>query len=214
MKISNFSIIKFTTFITVDNELEFRNYPYATIWIIVALQTSVKIVIDNKCVVFLINEIYFRQILFFEKIIEMIASINIRKIENVFCKNDFYLFLNLYLNEIFRNSLVRKYFRKKMHIVNDLKCKIFLKINILKTKQMNFNMKNKIIIIFTCKNFIVFIRIASKPNARIWRVIHFKNQTVISIKTIAQMFIYLKKNVFSMTEIIYSSRIKNSLRLH
>ena len=165
VKISNFSIIKFSIFIIVDNEFEFRNYRYVIVWIIVALQTSVKIMIDNECVVFLIDEIYFQQILFAKKFIKMIFFINVRKIKNVFRENDFYLFLNLYLNEIFKKSSTNEYFRKKIHIVNDLKCKIFLNMNILKIKQMIFNMKNKIINFFTCKNLIVFIRIISKLNA-------------------------------------------------
>ena len=197
MKISNFSIIEFSISITVDNELEFRNYRYVTVWIIVALQTPVKAVTDSECVVFLIDETYFRQILFAKKFIKMTVFINVRKIENVFRENDFYLFLNLYLNEIFRDSSTREYFRKKIHIVNDLKCKIFLNMNILKTKQMTFNMKNKIMILFTCKNLIVLIRITSKSNARIRRVIQFKNQTVISVKAVTQMFIYFKKKRLS-----------------
>ena len=152
---------------------------------------------DNECVVFLIDEIYFRQILFAKKFIKMTIFINVRKIKNVFRENDFYLFLNLYLNEIFISSSARKYFRRKVHIVNDLKCKVFLNMNILKTKQMIFNMKNKIMIFFTCKDLVVFIQIISKSNARIRRVIHFKDQTVISVKTVAQMFIYFKRKRFS-----------------
>ena len=153
--------------------------------------------IDSECVVSLIDETYFRQILSAEKVIKMTAFINVREIKNVFRENDFYLLLNLYLNEVFRDSPTREYFRKKIHIVNDLKCKIFLNMNILKAKQMIFNMKNKTMILFTCKNLIVFIRITSKSNARIRRMIHFKNQTVISAKAIAQMFIYFKRKRLS-----------------
>ena len=160
-------------------------------------------VIDNECAVSLINGIYLRQILFAKKFIKIIVFINVRKIKNLFCENDFYLFSNLYLNKIFKNSSTREYFRKKIHIVNDLKCKIFLNMNILKTKQMTFNIKNKIIIFFTCKDLVVFIRIISKSNVRIWRMMHFKNQTIISIKTVMQMFIYFKKNDFLTTKIIF-----------
>ena len=122
----------------------------------------------------------------------MTVPINVRGIGNAFRENDFYLLLNLYFDEVFRGSSVRGYFRRKMHIVNDLKCKVLLKMNILDAKQVSFNMKDKTMIIFTCKDFIVFIRIAPKPNARIRRVVHSKNQTVISVKAVAQMSTYLK----------------------
>ena len=51
--------------------------------------------------------------------------------------------------------------------------------------------------IFTCKDLIIFIKIALKSNARIRRVIHFKNQTVISFKSITQISIYMKNKLLS-----------------
>ena len=39
-------------------------------------------------------------------------------------------------------------------------------------------------LIFTCKDLIVFIKIAFKLNAQICRVIHFKNQNVIFFKSV------------------------------
>ena len=67
--------------------------------------------------------------------------------------------------------------------------------NILEAKQIIINLINKIMMIFTCRNLIIFIKIALKSNARICRVIHFKNQAVISFKSIAQISIYMKNKL-------------------
>ena len=69
--------------------------------------------------------------------------------------------------------------------------------NILKAKQIIINLINKIIIIFTCKDLIMFIKIALKSNAQICRVIHFKNQVVIFFKSMTQISIYMKNKLLS-----------------
>ena len=69
--------------------------------------------------------------------------------------------------------------------------------NILKAKQIIINLINKMMIIFTCRDLIIFIKIAFKSNARIRRVIYFKNQIVILFKSIAQISIYMKNKLLS-----------------
>ena len=51
--------------------------------------------------------------------------------------------------------------------------------------------------IFTCRNLIVFIKIAFKSNAQIRRVIHFNNQAVIFFKSVTQISIYMKNKSLS-----------------
>ena len=68
--------------------------------------------------------------------------------------------------------------------------------DIFESKRITLNMIDKSMIVFICKNLIVFIRIILKPNARIRRVMHFKNQTLISVKSMTQVFIYFKKKRF------------------
>ena len=135
----------------------------------------IEIVTNIECAMFFINENYFQKILFDENVIKMIASINVKNIKNVYKKFDIYVFFVLYLNGKSKDVSVCEYFRRKVHAIKNLKCKFFFEINILKTKQIIINLINKIMIIFTCKDLIVLIKIALKSNARIRRVIHFKN---------------------------------------
>ena len=157
----------------------------------------IEIVINIECAVFFINEKYFRKLLFDENVIKMIVSINVKNIKNVHKKCDIYVFFYLYLNDESKNIFFREYFRREIHVIKNLKCKVLFKMNILKTKQIIINLINKIIMIFTCRNLIIFIKIAFKSNAQIRRVIHFKNQTVISFKSITQISIYMKNKLLS-----------------
>ena len=192
VEIPNLPVIESSAPTTVGNGLGFRSYRYATVWIIVALQTPVEAVADSGCAVSLIDEAYLRQILPAEKAIKMTAPINVRGIGNAFRESDSYLLLDLYLDGVSRGSPARGYFRREVHIVNDLKCKVLLGMDILGAEQVTLNMKDKTMVLPTCKDLVVPIRIAPKPNARIRRVVHSKDQTVIPAKAVAQVPTYLK----------------------
>ena len=197
IEILNLSVIEFIVSFTIDNGLDFRNYHFVIIWIMIILLKFIEIVTNIECVVFFINEKYFRKLLFDENVIKMTVSINVKNIENVHKKCDIYVFFDLYLNGESKNTFFREYFRREVHVVKNLKCKFFFEMNILEAKQIIINLINKIMMIFTCRNLIVFIKIAFKSNARIRRVIHFKNQAVISFKSITQISIYMKNKLLS-----------------
>ena len=197
MKISNLFVIEFIVSFTINNDLSFRSYHFVIIWIMINLFKFIKIVTNIECAMFFINEKYFRKILFDENVIKMIVLINVKNIKNVHKKCDIYVFLILYLNGESKDVSVREYFRREIHVIKNLKCKFFFEMNILKTKQIIINLINKIMIIFTCKNLIMFIKIASKSNARICRVIYFKNQIVIFFKSMTQISIYMKNKSLS-----------------
>ena len=185
IKISKLFVIEFIVSFMINNDLDFQNYHFIIIWIMINLLKFIKIVTNIQCAMFFINENYFRKILFDENVIKMIVSINIKNIKNILKKCDIFVFLILYLNDESKNVSVREYFRREIHIIKNLKCKFCLEMNIFEAKQIIVNLINKIMIIFACKNLIMFIQIASKSNARIRRVIHFKNQIVIFFKLIA-----------------------------
>ena len=197
MKISNLFVIEFIASFTINNDLGFRSYHFVIIWIIVALLKSTEAVTNTECAVSLIDEKYFQKVLLNETIIKMTVSINVKNIDNVHKKCDIYVFLNLYLNDESKSIPSREYFRREVHVIKNLRCKFFLKINILKAEQITINLINKIMVIFTCKNLIVLIKIALKPNARICRVIHFKNQIVIFFKSMTQVPTYMKNKSLS-----------------
>ena len=192
-QIENRLVIKFTTFIIIGNGLAFRSYSYATIWIMISMQKFVETIVDSKCFVFFINEFYLRSILPHEKTILMTAPMNVKGIGNAVNEFINYVVLNIYLNELSKKKLARKHIHRKFHFVKKLKCKIFLKMSFFAAEQIIINIVDKIMIIPICETLIVFIKIALKPNSRVRRVIHAKNQTFISVKSVARIPTYMKK---------------------
>ena len=196
-KIEDFFIIKSVTSVVVENGLAFRNYSYATVWIMVAMHKFIEAVIDSECFVFLINEFYFRIICPDIKSITMTVPMNVKDIENAIdeCLN--YVVLNIFFDDVSEGKPAREHIHKKFHFVEKLKCKILFGMNILAAERITINTANKMMMISTCKNLIVSIRIAPKSNARIRRVIHVKNQTLIPAKIVVRISTYMKKKKIS-----------------
>ena len=209
-KNSNLSVIKSFALFAVKNELDFRSYQYAIVWFRMTIKPQMKRIVDTKCSMNLIDENYLKNILSNLIISKMSISINVRDIENALHECITYVILNIFLNESFETTLIREHIHRKFHIVKNLKCKIFLRMNILNAKQMKINLFNKIMMIFICKNLIISIRIALKPNAQIRRVMHSKNEIVIFVKSVIKMSTYLKKKkLFENRNYLFESNQTN-----
>ena len=192
-KIPNLPVIKSSAPFVLKNELGFRSYQYAIVWFRVAMKSQMKAIADTGCSMNLIDEDYLKNILPNLIISRMPAPINVRGIGNALHECIIYVMLNIFLNGIFQAASIRRQLHKKFHIVKDLKCKILLEMDILDAKQMNIDLFNKVMMIPTCKNLVVSIRIALKPNARIKKIVHSKKKITISIKSVVKVPTYLKK---------------------
>ena len=194
-EISKLSLIKSFVFKTIKNGLSFRSYQYASVWLRIEMKEIIETVANTKCSMNLIDEIYLTDIFSNAIISKMPAPINVRSIGNVVHENSIYFVLKIFLNEIADAKPARGQLTRKFHIIPDLKCRVLISMNILKPEKINIDLINKIMIIPTCRNLIVIIRIAPKPNAKIKKIIHVKNETIISVKTVAKVPTYLKKKI-------------------
>jgi hypothetical protein len=132
------------------------------------------------------------------------SSINVRDINEVFHECISYVILDLYLDDIFEKKKKRNHLRREFHVVDDLRCKILIDMNILSSEQMRIDLISKSLFISTCRNLEILIRIALKSNARIKRVVHSKDITIISLNFIVSVSIYLKdKKLFSDRDFLF-----------
>jgi hypothetical protein len=165
----------------------------------VSLTTSViEEIVDTDCVMFLMNTKYLT--LIFSKIIvlEMSALINVKDINNALHQSSFYVMLDLYLDELINESKTRDYVKRKFHLVDKLKCKLFMSLNIMTSEKMTINLADKSLIVLTCENLIILVRINSKSNSRIRRIVHSKEFVTIFSNFVTSISIYLRKKKLSV----------------
>ncbi len=164
----------------------------------IALNKSIfEEVADIECAMFLIDMKYLMITLSKVDILKMFALINVRDIENALHQFDAYVMLDLYLNEVTHDKKIRDHIRRKFHIVNDLKCKLLMKLDIMISKEMIINLKNKSLIILICENMIVFIKINLKSNSRIKRVVHSKELVIVSSNFVISILTYMREKKLS-----------------
>jgi hypothetical protein len=167
------------------------------------LRSVIEDVIDTRCVMSLIDTRYL--LISMSNIITIKMSlINVKDINEVFHECILYVILDLYLDDIFEKKKRRNHLCKKFHVVDDLRCKILIDMNILSSKQMRIDLISKSLFISTCRNLEIFIKIALKSNARIKRVVHSKDITIISSNSIVSVSIYLKnKKLLSNRDFLF-----------
>jgi hypothetical protein len=155
---------------------------------------------DIECVMFLIDTKYLMTILSKIDIEKMSTSIKVRDIENVLHQFSAYIMLDLYLDELSNDKKIRDHIRREFDDVNDLKCKLFMRFNIMISEEMIINLKNKSLIIFICENMTILIRINLKSNSRIKRIVHSKKSVIIFSNSVMSVSIYLREKKLSFNK--------------
>jgi hypothetical protein len=154
-------------------------------------------VVDTKCVMFLVNTNYLNLTLSRVTILKMSALINVRDINNALHQSCFYVMLDLYLNDLINEKKARDHIRRKFHLIDDLKCKLLMNLNVMISKEMMINLTNKLLIISTCENLMISIRINLKSNSRIRRIIHSKKSIKVFLNSIISILTYLRDKKLS-----------------
>jgi hypothetical protein len=154
-------------------------------------------IVDTECVMFLVDTNYLNLTLSKATILKMSALINVRDIDNALHQSSFYVMLDLYLNDLVNEKKARDHIKRKFHLIDDLKCKLLMSLNVMISKEMMINLTNKSLIISTCENLMISIRINLKSNSRIRRIIHSKKSIKVFSNSIISIFTYLRDKKLS-----------------
>jgi hypothetical protein len=197
-KLHDLLIVKFTIKNTIHKDYEFRFYQYAIAWMKITLNKfAIERIIDIECAMSLMNTKYFISTLSKANITNMSILINVRDIKNTLHQSSSYVMLDLYLNEMTIERKVRDHIKREFHLMNELKCKLLMRLNVMTSKKMIINLTNKFLIILTCENLTIFIKINSKFNSRIRRIVHSKKLMTIFLNSIINIFTYLREKKLS-----------------
>ena len=167
-------IIIFFVSINIDFDYEFRKWHYAQIQIIHVVDSAIFIVekcFDFDCTMSLINRVFFTTISH-DEIRTTTQFIRVRNIDFRQHDNLEYVKLKFYIRDkMIIDKSVTIHFRREVHVVNNLKIKIFIDMNIIESKIIDVLMNSNILHVENC-DVIAFIIIKFKSNnERINRII-------------------------------------------
>ena len=110
------------------------------------------------------------------------SNIKIKDIHSKIHDSSKYLVLNLYFKKKCHEEVAVAHVKTEFHLMNDLKIKILINMNVMNSEQMIFNFDNNILMISICQNMKISILFHRKAN--------FVNKT---IKATSQMTISIEK---------------------
>ena len=106
-------------------------------------------------------------------------SIKIKNIKIKIHDNFEYVFLNLFFQEKRHGEPAMTHVKKKFHLVNDLKIKMFINMNVMKSERVMLNFDNKIMIVPTCQDMEMPISFHRK-NAFVEKIVRAAAQITMS----------------------------------
>ena len=134
----------------------------------------------------------------------MSISINVRDIKSFTHVFKSYMIIDFYLENVSEHESTKKKMHKKFHVIDELKCKILIEMNTMTSKKIVLNFQNKVLYVSLCKKLVIFIKIISKSNARVKRVIMTKQEIIVLSKFVFNVKIYMKeKSLFVDRDYIF-----------
>ena len=210
--ISHISVIESTNKQKNFHGFAFRTHHYATVKkALTSQKMKHDFCMNNDTFMFFINRTFLKRHVSTTIIRQTIPSIKIKKIGFKIHDNFEYVIMNVYIFEKMNDNFFITHIKAKLHLMNELKTNIFVKINVKKSKNMILNFEKKIFIIFICKNMEVLISIQRK-NASISRTMRTIAQVTISIKMIMIVSIRIRNVVlFADKDYNFFSKIEKQL---
>ncbi len=148
--------------------------------------------VDTECIMFLIDRVYLMKILSLIKIHHADVAIKVRDIETATHNCFEYVHLKLFIPDF---KEIAKLFRQA-HVVNNLRAKFFMSMNILKSEEIILDISRRRMILSLCENLKIVIRVTSKLESRINRVIFAERLIIISSKSVVSVSIKMKESLF------------------
>ena len=119
----------------------------------------------------LIDKRFLKKLKLIDQIKKVQTFIAIRDIKTIKHVIDDYLMFFMYVKNLMNNQFVVAHLRRKIHVVDNLKVKFLLNMNVMNSKKMIVDMNQQKLIIKNYQKFIVKLKITTKNNVKVRRVI-------------------------------------------
>ncbi len=175
-------IIVFRVKSDLFKDLVFRSWHFVIFFARILKNESLnKLCVDSECTMFLIDRIYLVKSLLKMKINHTDVTIRVRDIDIIIHNCFEYVHLKLFISEF--TEIVK--LSRQTHVVNNLRVKFLMKMNILRSEKIILNIFRREMMLSLCENLKVFIRVTSKVETKVNRIIFVERLVIISTKSIA-----------------------------
>ena len=177
----NEQIIKSFTRITADTEYGFWFWHYAAAeaHIDKVNNQSYEICTDTDCIMFLIDRKFLLSNTLNILVICMSFLIRVHELRSKIHSCSDFILLDLYLDDKVDSQVKTAHIYHEVYVVDNLNVKLLLDLNILKSEEIIIDLKKKCLIIHSCQDLKISIRITLKMEMWVLHTVHFKNRVII-----------------------------------
>lgn len=153
------------------------------------IDSLTQVCLDTGCIMFLIDRAFLKSQMLKILLKTLQTLINVRGIENSKHSCQEYAFIDLYLPGILINKSVVTHLTRDIHVVDDLRVKLLLGMNIMSSKRISTNVTKRLVTVDSCRDLLVKLSIIFKTDDRTRRVIHSKARVIIESHALLQISI-------------------------
>ena len=191
---SSHRVIVFSTSSIKNDDMTFRKWHFCISLINYSeASLSSMFCVDTECEMFMMNRAFVK-IEISKTQIQKCQSISLRRIEATKYIFDEWFLLNIFLrekNEINQSIII--HLKREIHLIDNLKIKFLMSMNILRVEQIIVNLSNKKLRFDVCENVTVSCEIKARDSVRIRRIVRISRKQSISTRTTTAIFVALKR---------------------
>ncbi len=190
-------LIQFTAESIEETDYAFQEWKYATFKASWYTKNSAKydVCADIECTMSLSDREFIESITlnFATKIRKLTSLILIRDIENKIHNSNEYILMNNFIKETLLNDTSAiTFFQREFHLMNDLKMKMLIDIDILSSKRIQINLNDRILQINSCQDIIIKINIVTWKKANLKRIVRSQEKIIISSHVFLKILVKIK----------------------
>lgn len=171
-----------------DTGLAFRSYHYATVLLGFAWQgSSYTVCVDTGCTMTLFDRKFLNDLALGLTIKKARALISVRGVGTARHLTDDYLLMDLYIKGSVDGRESIAHIRREVHIVDNLKAKLLLGMDIMTPERMIVNLDTKQLTLNSCRGLTTNLGVTARDNTRIRRVIKPEGRIVVDANTIIRV---------------------------
>ena len=177
----NEQVIKSFTRVTADTEYGywFWHYVIAEAHINKMNNQSHEICMNTDCTMFLIDRKFLLSNILNILVKPMSFLIRVHELRSKIHSCSDFILLDLYLNSKVDSQVKSAHIYHEVHVIDNLNVKLLLDLNILKSEEIIIDLKKKCLIIHSCQDLKISIRITLKMEMWVLHTVHFKNRVII-----------------------------------
>ena len=190
-------LVQFTAESVKETNYAFQEWKYAMFKALWYTKNSAKydVYTNIKCTMFLSDKKFIKSITsnFTTKIRKLMSLISIRDIKNKIHNSDEYILMNDFIKETLLNDTSAiAFFQREVHLINNLKMKMLIDIDILSSKRIQINLNDKILQINSCQDIIIKINIITWKKANLKRIVRFQEKIIVSSHVFLKILVKIK----------------------